>query len=103
MGWQVIWSYIKTPCTDTSHIKTYKHKPVTNTLSTCNRMVRASKELLLYACHLDKLPQPPQRTSMVGVLGFEKEARMMSPVTSHTVQLPSGMAVKRGRREGTME
>ena len=40
---------------------------------------------------------------MVGVLGLEKEARMMSPVTSHTVQLPSGMAAKKGRRESTIE
>lgn len=46
-------------------------------------------------CHLDKVTSPTQPTSIVGVLGFEKEARMMSPVTSHTVQLPSGMAVKR--------
>ena len=28
---------------------------------------------------------------------------MMSPVTSHTVQLPSGMAVKKDRRDGTIE
>lgn len=39
---------------------------------------------------------------MLGVVGLEKEARMMSPDTSHTVQLPSGLAATE-ERENTQE
>lgn len=46
--------------------------------------------------------QAHQPTSMLGVVGLEKEARMMSPDTSHTVQLPSGLAAT-GERDNTQE